>query len=187
MCAIAGIISKRSDQRIDKARVETMIGSIKHRGPDETGYYSTDSVQLAMARLTILDLKSEGLRPVVEQSPAGDTVLLYNGEIYNYVEIAEELEAKGHRFRTRCDSEVLLKSYLEWGQDCLEKFNGMFAFVIADFVNDVLFAARDRAGEKPLYYYETDKEFLIASEIKAILTQIGAPELSLSDEFQAFA
>jgi asparagine synthase (glutamine-hydrolysing) len=186
MCGIAGIISKRREKRIDTARIETMIASIKHRGPDETGYYRTESVQLAMARLTILDLKSDGLCPIVESTPAGDRVLLYNGEIYNYVEIAEELESRGHRFRTRCDSEVLLKSYLEWGQDCLEKFNGMFAFVIADFANDLLFAARDRAGEKPLYYFETDTEFLIASEIKAILTQIGRPELNLTDEYEAF-
>jgi asparagine synthase (glutamine-hydrolysing) len=186
MCAIAGIIGKRNGQRVDPSRVEAMIGSIKHRGPDETGYYRTEGVQLAMARLTILDLKSEGLCPLIESTPAGDTVLLYNGEIYNYVEIAEELEAKGHRFRTRCDSEVLLKSYLEWGQDCLEKFNGMFAFVIADFANDMLFAARDRAGEKPLYYYDNDHEFLVASEIKAILTQIATPELNLTDEFEAF-
>ena len=186
MCAIAGIIGKQREQRIDAGRIEAMIASIKHRGPDETGYYRTGGVQLAMARLQIIDLKSDGLCPIVESTPAGDVVLLYNGEIYNYVEIAETLEAKGHRFRTRCDSEVLLKSYLEWGQDCLEKFNGMFAFVIADFVNDVLFAARDRAGEKPLYYAETGSEFLIASEIKAILTQMASPELNLTDEFEAF-
>jgi asparagine synthase (glutamine-hydrolysing) len=186
MCAIAGIVSKRREQRIDPARVESMIQSIKHRGPDETGYYRNDNAQLAMARLTILDLKSEGLCPIVESTPLGDTVLLYNGEIYNYLEIAETLESRGHRFRTRCDSEVLLKSYLEWGQDCVEKFNGMFAFVIADFANDLLFAARDRAGEKPLYYLETDSEFFIASEIKAILTQVGRPELNLTDEFEAF-
>src|SRR5262249_21777964 len=186
MCAISGIISKRRDERIDPTRIETMIASIKHRGPDDTGYYRTEGVQLAMARLTILDLKSDGLCPVVHSGPNGDTVLLYNGEIYNYIEIAEELEARGRRFRTRCDSEVLLQSYLEWGQDCLDRFNGMFAFVVADFANDVLFAARDRAGEKPLYYFETDHEFLIASEIKAILTQIGTPELNLTDEFEAF-
>ncbi len=186
MCAIAGIVSKRREHRIDPARIESMIQSIRHRGPDGIGYHRTDNAQLAMARLTILDLKSEGLCPIVESTPAGDTVLLYNGEIYNYLEIAEMLESKGHRFRTRCDSEVLLKSYLEWGQDCLEKFNGMFAFVIADFANDLLFAARDRAGEKPLYYLETDTEFLIASEIKAILTQVGRPELNLTDEFEAF-
>jgi asparagine synthase (glutamine-hydrolysing) len=186
MCAIAGIISKRRGKRIEAPRIETMIGSIKHRGPDETGYYRAESVQLAMARLTILDLKSERLCPIVESTPAGDRVLLYNGEIYNYLEIAEELESRGHRFRTRCDSEVLLKSYMEWGQDCLAKFNGMFAFVIADFANDLLFAARDRAGEKPLYYFETDSEFIIASEIKAILTQISRPEVNLTDEYDAF-
>jgi asparagine synthase (glutamine-hydrolysing) len=186
MCAIAGIIGKQREQRIDAGRIEAMIASIKHRGPDETGYYRTGGVQLAMARLQIIDLKSDGLCPIVESTPAGDVVLLYNGEIYNYVEIAETLEAKGHRFRTRCDSEVLLKSYLEWGQECLERFNGMFAFVIADFANDLLFAARDRAGEKPLYYAETGSEFLIASEIKAILTQMASPELNLTDEFEAF-
>lgn len=186
MCGIAGIISKRGEKRIDPSRIESMIGSIKHRGPDETGYYRTDSTQLGMVRLSILDLQSEGLCPVVESGSTGDRVLLFNGEIYNYVEIAEELEAKGHRFRTRCDSEVLLKSYLEWGQDCLDRFNGMFAFVIVDFSNDLLFAARDRAGEKPLYYYETQTEFMIASEVKAILTQIQRPELNLTDEFDAF-
>src|SRR6266487_1445493 len=186
MCAIAGIVSKRREHRIDPARIESMIQSIRHRGPDGIGYHRTDNAQLAMARLTILDLKSEGLCPIVESTPAGDTVLLYNGEIYNYLEIAEMLESKGHRFRTRCDSEVLLKSYCGWGQDGREKFNGMCAFVIADFANDLLFAARDRAGEKPLYYLETDTEFLIASEIKAILTQVGRPELNLTDEFEAF-
>src|SRR4051794_15867794 len=186
MCGIAGIISKRGEKRIDPSRIESMVGSIKHRGPDETGFYRTGSTQLAMVRLSILDLQSEGLCPVVESTSTGDRVLLFNGEIYNYVEIAEELEAKGHRFRTRCDSEVLLKSYLEWGQDCLDRFNGMFAFVIVDFANDLLFAARDRAGEKPLYYYETQTEFVIASEVKAILTQIQRPELNLTDEFDAF-
>ena len=186
MCAIAGIVSKRREVRIEPGRIETMIESIKYRGPDETGYYGTGGVQLAMARLSILDVQASGLCPIVEQSPSGDRVLLYNGEIYNYIEIREELEARGHQFRTGCDSEVLLKSYLEWGQDCLQRFNGMFAFVIADFANDLLFAARDRAGEKPLYYYETDGEFLFASEIKAILTQIRAPELNLTDEYDAF-
>jgi asparagine synthase (glutamine-hydrolysing) len=186
MCAIAGIVSKRRAVRIEPGRIETMIESIKHRGPDETGYYETGGVQLAMARLSILDLQASGLCPIVEEGPPGDRVLLYNGEIYNYIEIRDELEARGHQFRTGCDSEVLLKSYLEWGQDCLQRFNGMFAFVIADFANDLLFAARDRAGEKPLYYYETDSEFLIASEIKAILTQIRAPELNLTDEYEAF-
>lgn len=186
MCAISGIVSKRGDLRIEPGRIESMIASIKHRGPDETGYYRTDSAHLAMARLSILDLQAGGLCPVVEKGPSGDRVLLYNGEIYNYIEIREELEARGHRFRTDCDSEVLLKSYLEWGQDCLDRFNGMFAFVIVDFAEDLLFAARDRAGEKPLYFYETDTEFLFASEIKGILGQIKRPEVSLTEEYEAF-
>lgn len=186
MCAIAGIVGKRRETRVEPGRIEAMIQSIKHRGPDETGFYRSDSVHLAMARLSIIDPKAEGLSPIVESAAAGDRVLLYNGEIYNYIEIRQELEARGHRFRTGCDSEVLLKSYLEWGQACLDRFNGMFAFVIADFAEDLLFAARDRAGEKPLYYYETDTEFLIASEIKAILTQIRQPEVSLTDEYEAF-
>lgn len=186
MCAIAGIISKKHIDRLDPTRIEEMIRSIKHRGPDETGYYRTDQLSLAMARLSILDLSSEGLCPVVRRSARGDVVLLYNGEIYNYVELGEELKAKGHVFQTSCDSEVVLESYLEYGQACLEKFNGMFAFVIVDFANDLMFAARDRAGEKPLYYYETEEELLFASEIKALLTQIRNPEINLTDEYEAF-
>ncbi len=186
MCAIAGIISKKVEARIEPERINPMILSIKHRGPDETGYYRTERVHLAMARLSIIDLKSEGLCPIVHKGPLGDRVLLYNGEIYNYIELREELRRKGHLFETECDSEVLLKSYIEWGQACLEKLNGMFAFVIVDFANDLLFAARDRAGEKPLYYYETDDEFLFASEIKALLTQIRNPEISLTSEYEAF-
>src|SRR5262245_21730689 len=186
MCAIAGIISKKSDARIDPKRIEKMILSIKHRGPDETVYYRTARAQLAMARLSILDLKSKGLCPVVYEGPAGNQVLLYNGEIYNYIEIRNELKAKGYTLETDCDSEVVLKGYLEWGQACLSRFNGMFAFAIVDFANDVLFAARDRAGEKPFYYYETDGEFLFGSEIKALLTQIPNPESNLTDEYEAF-
>jgi len=158
MCAIAGIISKNGKARLEAKKIEKMILSIKHRGPDETGYYKTDRVHLAMARLSIIDLKSKGLCPYVHRGPLGDQVLLYNGEIYNYVEIRDELKAMGYVFETECDSEVLLKSDLKWGQACLSKFNGMFAFAIVDFVNDILFAARDRAGEKPLYYCETDTE-----------------------------
>jgi asparagine synthase (glutamine-hydrolysing) len=186
MCAIAGIISKKRDDRLDPTRIEEMIRSIKHRGPDETGYYRTDRVGLGMARLSILDLRSSDLCPVVRRHPGGDMVLLYNGEVYNYVELAEELKAKGHVFRTTCDSEVVLEAYREYGQACLEKLNGMFAFVIVDFANDILFAARDRAGEKPFYYCETDDELLFASEIKAILTQIRNPEVNLTDEYETF-
>jgi asparagine synthase (glutamine-hydrolysing) len=186
MCAIAGMISKKRETRIEPERIEKMILSIKHRGPNETGYYITEQVHLAMARLSIIDLRSEGLCPIVHQDASGDQVLLYNGELYNYLELREELRKRGHTFKTGCDSEVLLESYLEWGQGCLDKFNGMFAFAIADFAHDLLFAARDRAGEKPFYYCETDDEFIFGSEIKALLTQIRNPEISLTDEYEAF-
>jgi len=187
MCAIAGIISKRRGGRIESDRIEEMILSVKHRGPDETGFYRTATVHLAMARLAIIDLKSSGLCPIVQAGPSReDQVLLYNGELYNYVELREELRARGHHFATDCDSEVLLKSYLQWGQACLDKFNGMFAFAIVDFANDLLFAARDRAGEKPFYYCETADEFLFGSEIKSILTQLENPEINLTDEYEAF-
>jgi asparagine synthase (glutamine-hydrolysing) len=186
MCAIAGIIAKKPRSLLAPGRIEKIILAQKHRGPDDTGYYKVDNVHLAMARLRIIDMTSGGLAPIVNYDPRGDQVLLYNGEIYNYVELRDELKALGHNFRTDCDSEVLLRSYLQWGQACLDKFNGMFAFVVVDFANDLLFAARDRAGEKPLYYYESSEEFIFASEIKGILTQIPRPELNITDEYEAF-
>jgi asparagine synthase (glutamine-hydrolysing) len=186
MCAIAGIIAKQPGHQLAPGRIEEIILAQKHRGPDDTGYYKVDNVQLAMARLRIIDVTSGGLAPIVNHDARGDQVLLYNGEIYNYVELREELTTLGHSFRTDCDSEVLLRSYLQWGQACLDKFNGMFAFVIVDFANDLLFAARDRAGEKPLYYHESSEEFIFASEIKGILTQIPRPQLNITDEYAAF-
>jgi len=186
MCAIAGIIAKQPGRQLAPGRIEEVILAQKHRGPDDTGYYKVDNVHLAMARLRIIDVTSGGLAPIVNHDPRGDQVLLYNGEIYNYIELREELIGLGHCFRTDCDSEVLLRSYLQWGQACLDKFNGMFAFVIVDFANDLLFAARDRAGEKPLYYYESSDEFIFASEIKGILTQIPRPQINITDEYAAF-
>src|SRR5215471_2901606 len=186
MCAIAGIIAKQPGRQLAPGRIEEIILAQKHRGPDDTGYYKVDNVHLAMARLRIIDVTSGGLAPIVNHAPRGDQVLLYNGEIYNYIELREELIGLGHCFRTDCDSEVLLRSYLQWGQACLDKFNGMFAFVIVDFANDLLFAARDRAGEKPFYYCETADEFLFGSEIKSILTQLENPEINLTDEYEAF-
>ena len=186
MCAIAGILNKKQDTQLDPQRIETMTRSMKHRGPDETGYYRTERVHLGMARLSIIDLMSAGLCPIIHRGASGDQVLVYNGELYNYIELRRDLTANGWTFETECDSEVLLKSYLEWGPACLDRFNGMFAFAIVDFASDLLFAARDRAGEKPFYYYETDDEFLFASEIKGLLTQIRTPEVNLTDEYEAF-
>ena len=185
MCGIAGIVSKKDIPEPDS--IKRIVAAIKHRGPDETGYFIRDFVQMGMCRLSILDLKSEGLCPFVYQEPDSkmEYVTVYNGEIYNYIELRDELKGKGHQFRSTCDVEVLLHAYLEWGEDCLDRFNGMFAFAILDYSRDHLFLARDRAGEKPLYYYHDSEGFIFSSEIKGILTQIDMPDLNLSDQYKA--
>ena len=152
MCSIAG--SKTSDE------VARMLGMMKHRAPDDEGIVNVGNMTMGMGRLSIIDLKSKGLCPYAEDGYA----LSFNGEIYNYLEIRKELAAKGWVFRTNSDTEVLLKSWREWGVKCLDKFNGMFAFAIYD--GKKIFLARDIAGEKPLYY--TAKPFRFASEAKAL-------------------
>jgi len=166
-----------------------MLHVQKHRGPDETGHYRTDALDLGMVRLSILDLVSRNLCPLIYTRPGAERpthVLAYNGETYNFVELREELRGLGHSFVTTGDTEVLLHAYLEWGEACLDRLNGMFAFALADFENDLLFLARDIAGEKPLYFHEDGSSFLFASEIKALLTQIPLPEINIPDEFKAF-
>lgn len=185
MCGIAGIVSK--GPLLQPGRIEAMVSRLRHRGPDGVGFYQTPLTQVGMSRLAILDLRSEGLCPVIYSDEDGEKIVLaYNGEIYNYVELKEELKRKGYLFRTTCDSEVLLHAYREWGEDCLDRLNGMFAFAFVDYRKDLLFAARDRVGEKPLYYFQDDNQFIFASEIKAILTQIPTPDVNITDEFRAF-
>src|SRR5262249_50173309 len=159
--------------------IDVMLRAEKHRGPDDTGTFRTDTIAVGMVRLSILDLTSENLCPMVfaRDGEHPSHVLVYNGEIYNYVELREDLRALGHRFTTTGDTEVLLHSYLEWGEACLDRLNGMFAFALVDLEKDMLFLARDVAGEKPLYYYEDDNTLIFASEIKSILTQIPLPEV----------
>ncbi len=185
MCGIAGIVSRK--EPLQSGLIKAMLSSIRHRGPDDSGSYETRFTQTGMNRLAILDLQSTGLCPLID-TEHGDqpVVLVYNGEIYNHLELRGDLIRRGHTFRTTCDAEVLLRSYLEWGESCLDRFNGMFAFAIFDYSNNLLLAARDRAGEKPFYYYQDSDRFLFASEIKALLAQIPAPEIHLTDEFDAF-
>lgn len=152
MCAIAGADNPKS--------VEGMLQTMKHRAPDGSRVESDKKFSIGMGRLAIIDLVSDGLFPYREDN----YVLTFNGEIYNYKELRRELIDKGWVFRTESDSEVLLKSYREWGAACLDKFNGMFAFAIYD--GKTIFLARDIAGEKPLYYSE--KPFRFASEAKAL-------------------
>ena len=164
MCGIVGIVGKA-----DKKLIEEMSKCMSHRGPDDWGVkvFEKDRVSLGHRRLSILDLSSAGHQPMCDDS--GEIWITYNGEIYNYIEIRDELQAKGYRFKSNTDTEVIIYAYKEWGYDCLQKLNGMFAFGIWDGRNKTLFLARDRLGIKPLYYAETLSDLTFASEIKAIL------------------
>src|SRR5262249_4883134 len=164
MCGIAGAFASRPQDDI-RAVLSRMQQAIRHRGPDGRGeWMSADRrVGLAHARLSIIDL-STGDQPMT--SPAGN-VITYNGEIYNFVELRKELgEAQ---FRTTSDTEVILRAYEKWGERCVEKLRGMFAFVIWDPARNRLFVARDRFGIKPFYYTVIDGRFYFASEVKALV------------------
>ncbi len=169
MCGIVGYIGP--EPFLTAERFVFMRDIIKHRGPDDAGFWeSTDgSVKLGNRRLAILDLSSAGRQPMVDE--VHGVVITYNGEIYNYKELRAELEGYGYRFRSNSDTEVLLAAYQKWGQNCLCNLNGMFAFALWDAKKQYLFAARDRFGEKPFYYHYNPKHgfLLFASEIKALL------------------
>jgi asparagine synthase (glutamine-hydrolysing) len=171
MCGISGIINFQGEA-VSKEAIRTMMQSMKYRGPDDEGLFAEDNVGLGFVRLSILDLSPSGHQPMF--SPDGRYVLVFNGEIFNYLELKEELRQKGHSFESQTDSEVLLKAYLEWGEDCLHRFNGMWAFVIYDRKSKQAFAARDRYGIKPFYYYVDDRQLIFASDIPAILKILNA-------------
>ena len=166
MCGITGIFN------IDGAPVSIsllrkMTDKIAHRGPDGEGFYTDSFIGFGHRRLSIIDLSPLGHQPM--QSEDGNYIITYNGEVYNFQNIRMELEAKGHSFRSKTDSEVILKSYIEWGKECVHKFNGMFAFAVWDKLKHELFIARDRYGIKPLYYFFNGTNFIFGSEIKSIL------------------
>ena len=144
-----------------------MTDAIAHRGPDSEGFYIDSFIGLGHRRLSIIDLSRNGHQPM--RSADSNFILSYNGEIYNFQELRIELEKRGHTFKSLTDSEVVLNAYIEWGADCVLKFNGMFAFVIWDKTRQHLFIARDRYGIKPLYYTFSGKTFLFGSEQKALL------------------
>jgi asparagine synthase (glutamine-hydrolysing) len=152
----------------DRVVLERMTASMRHRGPDGEGIYAAGPVGLGFRRLSILDLSHAADQPMV--SDDGQLILVFNGEIYNYIELRRELEALGHQFKSTGDTEVLLHSYRQWGRDCLARFNGMWAFVVYDHRRGVLFGSRDRFGVKPLYFHRTRNSVLLASEIKAFLS-----------------
>ena len=161
MCGIAGIISGKNREK----ELDAMLKLQHHRGPDFTGKWLGDGAYMGHNRLSIIDLEAHSNQPFVSED--GRYILSFNGEIYNYIEIKQEL--KGYNFKTEGDTEVLLAAYEKWGHDCLAKFRGMFAFAIWDVKNQSLFAARDRFGVKPFHYAIKDADFIFSSEIKAIL------------------
>ena len=166
MCGICGIV-KFDGNKPETEKVHQMMNSLKHRGPDDDGIYLDKSVGLGFVRLSILDLSEQGHQPMNDS--ADRYVIVYNGEIYNYLELKEELAEYGFRFKSNSDTEVLLNMYIHFGKECLNKLNGMFSFVIYDKLNNSVFGARDRFGVKPFYYYKDEKQFIFASEIPAIL------------------
>jgi len=166
MCGIAGQYCL--DGNIpDKQLLAIMSERLTHRGPDGEGTHITGPVALAHRRLAIIDLSEDGLQPMTSEDST--LWLVFNGEIYNFVELRKELIEKGHRFHSKSDTEVILHAYEEWGHACLTRFNGMWAFALWDGQRQELFCARDRFGIKPFYYAQTGDSFLFASEIKALL------------------
>lgn len=185
MCGISGIVSKKIFNPSDLKSINDLI---VHRGPDDYGFslWNVDIkkkkntivkknnfqnyIGFGHRRLSILDLSTNGRQPM----SFNDFTIIFNGEIYNYLEIREELKHQGHKFDTQTDTEVLLKSYMQWGDECLNKFNGMFSFLIYDENNNTIFGARDRFGVKPLYYYlsQDKKTVIFASEIKQIALSV---------------
>ncbi|HMQ99978.1 MAG TPA: asparagine synthase (glutamine-hydrolyzing) [Ignavibacteria bacterium] len=167
MCGISGIFNFNGAP-VDRAQVSEMNRIILHRGPDGNGVYVEGNVGIGSTRLAIIDLRE------ISNMPLYDTdnryVIVFNGEIYNYIEVGNELKKKGYRFHTDSDTEVIINAYKEWGEDCLHKLNGMWAFAIWDKQEKTLFCARDRFGIKPLYFYKDDTKLIFGSEIKQILS-----------------
>lgn len=173
MCGITGIVDLVGQRPVDEARLRAMNASLTHRGPDGDGFHVEPGVGLGHRRLSIIDLEG-GRQPLYNED--GTVVVTFNGEIFNFLEVERELLARGHAFRTRCDTEVIVHAWEEWGERCLERFNGMFAFAVWDRRRQTLFLARDRLGVKPLYYAElADGRLLFASELKALLVHPDVP------------
>jgi len=169
MCAIAGIFN-RNGAPVSPELIDSMSTAMHHRGPDGSGSYVVGQIGLGHRRLSIIDVDG-GAQPIENED--GTLQVVFNGEIYNYVELRQELIERGHSFKTKSDTEVILHGYEEWGTDCVKRFNGIFAFGLWDSRLKRLFLARDPLGVKPLYYTNQGRTFLFASEIKALLRHPG--------------
>ncbi len=162
MCGINGFNFK------NKKLIKQMNKTITHRGPDDSGIFMDENVSLGHVRLSIIDLSKKGKQPMKYKKDGKEAFIVFNGEIYNFLKIREELKKKGYRFKSKTDTEVILASYFEWGFDAVKKFNGMWAFAIYDVDEKILFLSRDRLGVKPLYYFFDGKNFIFSSEPRGI-------------------
>ena len=185
MCGISGILHLQSEAMTERALIARMNDSITHRGPDEAGIHIEPGVALGHRRLSIIDIAS-GQQPLFNED--NSVAVVFNGEIYNFRELAEELQQAGHRFRTHCDTEVIVHAWEQWGEQCVSRFRGMFAFAIWDRNSRQLFLARDRLGIKPIYYtLLNDGQLLFGSELKVLLNHPSLPReldpLAVEDYF----
>src|SRR5438093_11362847 len=165
MCGIAGRFNFDPRRPVDRDVLVAMTDAVAHAGRDASGYYSAPGIGLGHRRLSIIDL-STGDQPLANED--GTVWTVFNGEIYNFADVRAELAAAGHRFRTNSDTEVIVHGYEQWGERCVDRFRGMFAFAVVDYNENKLFLARDHLGIKPLYYFQTKKVFAFASELQAL-------------------
>src|SRR6476620_2937591 len=166
MCGIVGTM-RFDGRRVDQRDIQRMRDTMYHRGPDGAGCYIDGGVGLGLRRLAIIDLSEAGHQPMSNED--GTIWLVFNGEIYNYGELRNELIGRGHRFSSQTDTEVIIHLYEELGEECVHRLRGMFAFVIWDSRRNLLFGARDRLGIKPFHYYADSQQFVCASDVKSIL------------------
>ncbi|MGK2911952.1 MAG: XrtA/PEP-CTERM system amidotransferase [Sphingobium sp.] len=187
MCGIAGIFHLETAKPVDPARVRQMTDAIAHRGPDGAGVWTAPGVGLGHRRLSIIDLGG-GAQPML--TPDESLAATFNGEIYNFAEVRRELEAKGHRFRTGSDTEVILHGYRQWGEECVHRFDGMFAFALLDRNTNALWLVRDRLGVKPLHYAQvSDGSIIFASELKGLLVHPllrREPDVTAIEDYMAY-
>jgi asparagine synthase (glutamine-hydrolysing) len=171
VCGIAGFLS-RTDAPADRGALQAMVDAVAHRGPDGDGTFYEGKVGLGSRRLAIIDLSENGAMPM--RCAASGRVIVHNGEIYNYVELRAELAKEGYQFRTATDTEVILAAYDRWGEACVQRFNGMWAFALYDPANDIVFCSRDRFGVKPFYFADEPHFFAFGSEIRQLLPLLNA-------------
>ena len=191
MCGINGRVGNYPEV------IKKMNAAINHRGPDDSGVYTDENISLGHLRLSIVDLSPAGHQPMGHNKSTGassashqstvfesaEQIIVFNGEIYNYIEVRKELEESGYIFSTHSDTEVILAAHQEWKDQCVHKFNGMWAFVIYDKNTQTLFCSRDRFGVKPFFYAHAEKEFIFSSELKGVLEGFMVKPVSLKQEF----